>query len=153
MKKYFSLAGVLLLLFVSLGTAQASHKSKKGTLLDALTKRETALWEAWKSQKTGPFNDALSADTVMVSDSGVAGKAESIKALASGDCKVESYSLSDFKVTMFTKDMALLTYKAEQHVTCGGTAAPVNIVASSMWIRRGGKWYAAFHQETPAAGQ
>jgi hypothetical protein len=54
---------------------------------------------------------------------------------------------------MFTKDMALLTYKAEQHVTCGGTAAPVNIVATSMWIRRGGKWYAAFHQETPAAGQ
>ena len=150
MKKSFTLAGVCLLLFVSIGVAQTGHRAKKGSLLHALTKRETALWEGWKNHNAMPFKVGLSADSVMVGPTGVAGKAEAIQGISSPECTVESYSLSDFKMTMFSRDMALLTYKAEQKVMCGGTAAPPSVVAASLWIRRGGKWYAAFHQETPA---
>src|SRR6266850_1116152 len=120
MKKFFSLAVVLFVLFVSLGTVQAVHSSKKGTLLQVLTKRETALWEAWKNHQAGPFESALSADSVLMSDAGPSGKAQAIKDITDPQCVITDYALSDFKVTMFDKDAALLTYKATQHVTCGG---------------------------------
>lgn len=151
MKKYFLIAGVLLLFFGSLGAAQTGRK--KGSLVNALSKRETRLWEGWKNRNSTPFQNSLSWDSVLVGESGVAGKDDSVKAMTSTDCTVQDFSLTDFKVTMFSKDTALLTYKGEQHVTCSGTAQPVNVMASSLWIKRNGKWYAAFHQETPATMQ
>lgn len=152
MKKYLLAAGICLMLFGSLVSAQTAHKARKGTLVNVLAKRETRLWEAWKNHQAAPFRNALSWDTVMVGESGVAGKEDSIKGITSPDCTVQDYSLSDYKVTMFSRDVALLTYKAEQHVTCAGTAQPTNTVASTLWIQRRGKWYAAFHQETPGRG-
>ena len=48
-------------------------------------------------------------------------------------------------------DAVILTYKADQDVTCGGQKMPSTVYASSIWKKQGGKWWAAFHQETPAA--
>ncbi len=151
MKKYFAFSSALLILLVSLGAANA--KPRKSTLLDILSKRETKLWEGWKNHQAAPFQSALSPDTVLVGESGLMGKADAVTAMSSTDCTVQDYTLSDFKVSMISKDVALLTYKANQHGTCAGVTLPANVVASSIWVKRGGKWYAAFHQETPAAGQ
>jgi hypothetical protein len=63
---------------------------------------------------------------------------------------VKSYELSDIKVTFFNSDSALLTYKGTQDGTCAGKTVPPSVWASSLYVRRGGKWYAASHQETPA---
>jgi hypothetical protein len=90
---------------------------------------------------------------VLVGETGAGGKEDTIKGITSTDCEVQDYALSDFKLTMFNKNTALLNYRGVQHVTCGGTAQPVNIVASSLWIKRRGKWYVAFHQETPGPAQ
>ena len=111
---------------------------------------EKKLWEAWKNKDVKPFKTALSTDAITVSDTGVDGKDATLKSIANSDCKVNSYSLSDFKLTMLSADVAMLTYKGTQDATCGGTTVPAAVWASSVFIRRGGKWYAATHQETPA---
>jgi hypothetical protein len=157
MKKYFPMACVLLLLFVSVCAAQDKTKGEtkpqkmtaQDTLQTTLADRETKLWEAWKTHQAAPFQEAMSEDSILVGGTGVDGKAPSISEITSAECTITDYALSDFKVTMFDKDAAMLTYKATQHGACGGTTVPANVVASSLWLKRGGKWYMVFHQESP----
>jgi hypothetical protein len=51
---------------------------------------------------------------------------------------------------MLNQDVAILTFSATQDATCGGAAEPSPVWASTVFVKRGGKWLAAFHQETPA---
>ena len=111
---------------------------------------EKKLWEAWKAKNIKVFNTYLSADSVMIGDAGVANKTESLKELEGLSCEIKSYDLSDIKVVFLNGDAALMTYKATQDGTCGGTAIPSAVWASSAYVKRGGKWFAASHQETPA---
>jgi hypothetical protein len=162
MKRQLPLAAVLIFAVASLCYGQCgndsmaksgSAASRRGSLEQTLADRETTLWQAWKDKNAAPFQQALSSDSLLVSDTGVAGKAQAIKEITSPACTVESFSLSDFKLTMFDRDAALLTYRATQNGKCGDTMLPANVFASSLWLKRGNKWLAVFHQESPAAQQ
>jgi hypothetical protein len=48
--------------------------------------------------------------------------------------------------------LVLMTYKANQDGTCGGTKIPSKVIASSIWQKQGGKWVSPFHQETVTSG-
>ena len=111
---------------------------------------ERKLWEAWKNKDTKVFKSYLSADSVMIGDAGVATKTEALKELDSMACEIKSYELSDIKVLFLNNDAALMTYKAAEDGVCGGQAVPPAVWASSAFVKRGGKWFAASHQETPA---
>lgn len=151
MKKQILLAAGLLLLLSPVCFGQRAKTG--GTLQSTLAARENQLWEAWKNRQAAPFQAALSEDSVLVGDMGVANKAQAIQGITGDDCTVQSFTLSDWKLTMFDRNTALLTYKGTQTGTCGGTALPASVMASTLWVRRGGKWYAAFHQETPMGPQ
>src|ERR1700752_2396837 len=101
---------------------------------------ERKLWEAWKKKDFKVFKTNLSADSVMIGDEGIANKSDSLKAMEGMACEVKSYDLSDI----------IVTYKGTQDATCGGQAVPAAVWASSAYVKRGGRWYAASHQETPA---
>ncbi len=107
-------------------------------------------WETWKNQDRGFLQNVLSEDAVIVGDSGVADKTQYFKDSFT-DCKVKSYSLDNFKVVMLDKNAALLTYMATQDGVCGGRTIPAKVIASSVYVKRGGKWLNAFYQETPPA--
>jgi hypothetical protein len=111
---------------------------------------EKKLWEAWKNKQSKVFKTYLSADSVMIGDAGVATKAEAVKELEDMACEIKSYELSEIKVLFLNNDAALMTYKAAQDGTCGGQPVPPAVWASSAYVKRGGKWFAASHQETPA---
>lgn len=111
---------------------------------------EKKFWEAWKNKDVKVFRANLSADTVMISEMGVGDKATVLKEMGNSKCDVKSYELTDLKVTFLNSDAALITYKATQDATCDGQQVPAAVWASSAYVRRGGKWYGASHQETPA---
>lgn len=111
---------------------------------------ERKLWEAWKKGDIKVFRSNLSNDSVTIGDSGVSNKTASLKELEDHKCEVKSYELSDIKVTFLNNDAALITYKATQDATCGGEAVPPAVWASSAYVKRGGRWWAASHQETTA---
>jgi ketosteroid isomerase-like protein len=74
-------------------------------------------------------------------------KAEQLKGL--GALKVPDYKAGEIKVTLLTKDAALVTFAMTQTGTYKGKpVAPRNYV-SAVWVNRDGKWLEASYQETP----
>ena len=116
----------------------------------AIIATERKLWEAWKNKDMKPFKANLSADAIMIGDTGVADKKTSLSAMEGMACEVKSYELMDLKVTFLSSSTAILTYKSTQDATCGGEAVPPTVWSSSVYVMRGGRWYAASHQETIA---
>ena len=116
----------------------------------AIIATEKKLWEAWKNKDMKPFRANLTADAVMIGDGGVVDKKTSLTAMEGMACEVTSYELSDIKVTFFNNSTALMTYKSAQDATCGGEKVPASVYSSSLYVMRGGRWYAASHQETTA---
>lgn len=158
MKRYLPLAALLLFAFASVSFAQDATPSpspapkpgmSKAQIRGRIIATEKKLWDAWKNKDTKPFKANLSADSVMIGDSGVSGKEEAIKDLANAPCEIKSVTLSDFKVTFLNGGAAMVTYKGAADGTCGGAAIPT-VWASSVYVNRGGRWLAASHQETLA---
>jgi hypothetical protein len=159
MKKHLPLAALLVMAFASLCFAQPQAsaspspapkpkpKVSKAQLLKQLSANETKLWEAWKNKDAKPFRTYLSADSVMVGSGGTQNKTDAIKEITSMGCDVKSFALSDWKLSMIDADAVLITYKGTATGTCGGQAIPA-AWASSIWIKRGGRWQAFSHQET-----
>ena len=116
----------------------------------AIIATERKLWAAWKNKDMKPFHANLTADAVMISNMGVADKKTSLSAMEGEACEVKSYELMDLKVTFLNSSTAILTYKSTQDATCGGEAVPPTVWSSSVYVMRGGRWYAASHQETIA---
>ena len=157
--KKFSLVLLLIMGSALLAHAQTPAASPSPSPKPAMSKAqsqkliiatEKKLWEAWKNKDAKPFNANLTADSVLVGDSGIATKADILKTMADAGCEVRSYTLSDFKVTFPASNVAIVGYKGTQEITCGGQPGPGTIWASSTYVRRGDRWYAASHQETPA---
>ncbi len=161
MKRHLPLAAILIMAFAGFcfaqpqPTASPSPAAKpraprvsKAQLQKQLSEMETALWTAWKNKDPKPFQRHLAADVVGVSDMGVSGKNSTTDGL--NGCDVRSFSLSDWKLTMFSADTAVITYKGTQDGTCGGQSISGTLWASSVWMKRRGTWQAVFHQETPA---
>jgi hypothetical protein len=159
MKRYLPLAALLVMAFASLSFAQPQASASpspapkpkprmsKAQLLKQLSANETKLWEAWKNKDAKPFRTYLSADSVMVGGGGTQNKADAIKEITSMGCDVQSYTLSDWKLSMIDAAAALLTYKGVVVGTCGGQSIPATW-SSTVWIKRGGRWQAFSHQET-----
>ena len=158
MKRHLPLAAMLVLTLASLAIAQEPTPSPTpkpkaprvtaAQLQKQLVELETSMWNAWKNKDASVFEKNLSKDTVLVDGSGVSGKASVTGGMA--QCNIKSFSLSDWKITKLGASTALLTYKAVQDGTCGGTAVPSTVWASSIWMKRKDVWVATFHQETPA---
>jgi hypothetical protein len=128
-------------------TKPEAKAMSKTAVQAALVAKEKSLWEAFKKKDAKPFERNLSADSLQIDVTGLTTKADVLKGLA--DCDVKDYSLDNFKTMSVDSNVTVVTYKATVHATCGGQAAPENILASSVWVNRGGKWSARFHQETP----
>ena len=158
MKRYLPLAALLLLAFASVSFAQPTPTESpspapkpamsKAQIRGRIIATEKKLWEAWKNKDAKPFKANLAADSVMIGERGVAGKADIVKEMASMPCEVKSFELSDFKTTFLNSGTVLLTYKGVADGACAGTALPA-VWASSVYVNRGGRWLAASHQETP----
>ena len=158
MKRHLPLAALLVLALASLSFAQEATPSPapkpkaprvtKAQLQKQLVAMETALWTAWKNKDPKPFETHLSADSIMVTEQGLSGKATIAKDISSMSCEVKSFTLSDWKLTKYGANHGLLTYKGAADGTCLGQAIPTTW-SSSLWVKRKGVWQVVFHQETP----
>ena len=156
MKRYLPLAALLLLALASVSFAQpTSAASPSPSPKPAMSKAqiriiatEQQVWEGFKSKDVKSFEANVSDDSVMIGYIGVFGKADGLKLVANSPCEVKGYTLTNFKVTFFNSGTALLTYKGATEGTCLGRAVPT-VWASAVYVKRGGRWLKASHQETP----
>ena len=145
-----SAIGIAALAFAAVVRAQepSGKAAADPALKEALVAREKASWEAWKNRDAKFFQDFLSDDHVEVGFSGVANKATVVAGVGSPVCVVRSYSVDRFELTIFDPNTALLTYYADQDTTCGQNPVPHPVWVSSLYVKRGGRWWNAAYQQT-----
>ena len=146
-----ALAGVVVLSLAGAARVERQTEAGGGSLKDLLVTKERQSWEAWKSRDGKFFQDFLSDDHVEVGFNGRTNKASVVAGVGSPACVVRSFAVDRFELTAFDENTALLTYHAEQDTTCGGRPVPSPVWASSLYVRRGGKWLNAAYQQTQTA--
>jgi len=143
MKRIIVVIGLVL---ISAFAASAQTKDEA-----AFTALEKQAWDAFGKGDGKFFETFLIAEALVAGDSGFGSKAQVVKDITAKPCELKSYSFSNFKVMMLDANTALATYEATQDATCGGQKAPAKVFASTVYVKRKGKWMGAFHQETAAA--
>lgn len=138
---------VTVLALLAAGPAICAPKSDP--LAEQLIAMEKQSWVAWQGHDGKFFDQFLSADHVEVGAGGPGDKAGVVAGVAGGACTVASYAIDHFKVTRFSADSALLTYRAQQDTRCGGAAVPSPVWATSVFVRRHGRWQNAVYVHTP----
>ena len=119
-------------------------------LKEEIVAAEKRAWQAFADHDVKTYSDGWTDDAVEVlADGSVLKDKQAILAdLKSTTCKVKSFAIANTKVRQVTPDVAILTYSLTQDVTCGATKLAPKANASSLYVRRGGKWLGVHYQET-----
>ncbi|MGE5243200.1 MAG: nuclear transport factor 2 family protein [Betaproteobacteria bacterium] len=110
---------------------------------------EKASWEAWKGRNAAFFESFLTDDHLEVGTSGVAGKSAVVASVRTPQCEVRRYALSGFRTAVINSETIALVYRAEQETTCFGKPVPSPAWATSIYVRRSGRWQNVLYQQTP----
>ena len=145
-RSVITLTMVALAFVVTPGQVQRNNPDEAQIV--ALEKRA---FEAWKNKDKRFFQEHMAEDGQYLDLNGAGGKAQYVQAIIDNNCTVNGYALDKTKVTMLSKDVALLTYRYTYDIVCGGKPEAGPLWASTLYVKRGGQWLIAFHQEIPAA--
>ena len=119
--------------------ANASPAAAPANVTDA----EKQVWDALKAKNWDAFAAFLTSDFVEVEPAGVSDKAGSVAGVKTVD--FSTATLSDFKEVKLDADASILTYVVRGR---GKDWPPQGMRHTTVWVNRGGKWQAAFHQGT-----
>jgi hypothetical protein len=133
------------------GAAQAAAKPS-AAVGNAVVAQEQAILDAIARKDTVAFNKALGSDFVYTDQDGamrwqLAKTSTTLPACVLGT----GWSLDHPMVTEVGTDLAVLTYSSSGKQVCNGKTAPSPVNSMSVWRKRGGRWVAVAHSETPAA--
>jgi len=144
--------GIALLLMIPLATASSARAASlpaDKALAEELIARERASWVAWQGHDASFFAGFLADDHVELGTGGPTDKATVVAGVASGICKVESYSVGDFRFTRLSADAAALIYRAEQKTKCGEAMVSSPVWATSVYALRDGRWQNVLYEQVP----
>jgi len=133
------------------GAACASQVQSDAQVKATLIDLETKSWVAWKAHDGAFFDSFLSDDHVEIGPDGAIGKARVLAGVTDKACNVRSYALGDMAFTRLAADTAVLVYRAAQDTMCGTANVPSPVWATSVYVRRGGRWRNAVYEQRRAA--
>ena len=148
-------AALLISLAVTIRLAQAQTPKKKNNVNQELVQIEIGFFEAWKSKDLEYFRNHIPENGIFWGEYGTASRAQQLEEQkdSAQSCVVEGYVLSDFGILPLAAGTYMLTYKAEQHATCGGQKVPVYMNGSSVYIFKDARWQAIYRAEVPLKNQ
>jgi hypothetical protein len=147
--------GLLCAIFLALAIsnpqarAQTPSPSRQVKVQQELIQTETGFFDAWKAKDTAYFRSHIPADGVYWGEDGTFSREQQLSRQESlaKTCAVQGYSLSDFGVLPLAAGAYLLTFKAEQYVTCDGEKLPIHVNGSSVYVFKDGRWQAIFRAQ------
>jgi Domain of unknown function (DUF4440) len=155
MRRSIPLVVITLLATATLCLAQtdADSKSKSknagGNSLDqTIINKSKETWEAYKSKNLEAMKALTAPDYVSYSQAGPSNLEQDIATIAK--LTIESYTQDDPKVSMATKDVAILRYKCDLKGSFDGKPFKP-VYATEVWVNRGGKWQIISYTETPVS--
>jgi hypothetical protein len=130
-------------------TAAATPTPAAGPTQADLEAKEHQIWDAIKAKNWDAFAGMLTDDFVIVGEGGVETKAKMLEEMKKYD--LTDYTFSDVRLVKVDADLAVLTYKVTEKSSYDGKPTSGKpTLSSSAWVNRGGKWVAAWHQESEA---
>jgi hypothetical protein len=135
-------------IIAALAAVAAAQSKAPKSVIDQLEKMERQAWDAFGRGDGKFFEGFYSSDATQVDPNGIMTRKEAIAAISTKPCELKNYSINNFKVTMLNASTVFVTYAATQDATCGGQKVPEKLVASSVYVKRNGKWQGALHQES-----
>lgn len=131
---------------VSNMNASNMNTSSTSTTQDAdIIAKEKEVYDDFKKKDMTAFGALLADDFVYVTSDGVHDKAATVKGAGMND--LTDVTLTDFKVIRIDKDAVVVVYNSDSKGTSEGKPMASKSRESSVWINRGGKWVALFHQD------
>jgi ketosteroid isomerase-like protein len=136
-------------------TAQAAAARKptapSASVGAAVVSQEQAVLDAIARSDTVAFNKALGSDFVYVDANGAMRWQLSKTSSTLPACVLGTgWSLDHPMTTEVGTDLVVLTYSSSGKATCDGRPAASPVNSMSVWRKRGGRWLAVAHSETPA---
>jgi hypothetical protein len=129
--------------------AANSNTTSSANPADAdLIAKEREIYDDVKKKDTAAFGAMVTDDFIYVSSDAPAphDKAETTKQI--GASRLTDISLTNFKVVRIDKDAAVVIYDSEgKGTSADGKPFDDKARESSVWVNRGGKWLAIFHQD------
>jgi hypothetical protein len=161
MKKLFLILPVALLSFActapptnreatnsSSSTNKASEtKVATSPTADEATAAEKEIWASLEKKDYTAFGSRLADDFVYVSGDGAHDKADTVKVVTG--FAPSALVFSDWKFIPVGRTAGVVTFNVKGKGTMNGQELPpLNMRASSVWVNRGGKLVAVYHQDT-----
>ncbi|GAA1962458.1 nuclear transport factor 2 family protein [Microbacterium deminutum] len=109
---------------------------------------ESQVWDALASGDADADRELLSDDFVGVYPTGFANRGDHAGEVADGP-SVAKYAITDARLIDVSADAVMLCYRAD-YQRPAHSAVDVMFI-SSLWVRRQGRWWNTFSQDTPAA--
>ena len=63
-------------------------------------------------------------------------------------CRLSPVKMDDSAVTLLSRDIATIVYRASESLTCGRKSISIEGNATGVWVRKDGHWQAQIHTET-----
>lgn len=123
------------------------------TVRQHLIAEERASWDLAIKRNAAAYTALHAPDFFTVAGTGVVDKARSEASAMDPSARFDRCELSGFDVRFVAQNAALVTYHVEAAGLDHGKAFQLDGYASSLWMRRDGKWTNVFYQATPAAKQ
>jgi ketosteroid isomerase-like protein len=127
--------------------ASPAETAKSDTLTTDLMAVETKAWDAWKARDVKAVEDVMANKFMYVSGTGRKDKAASIKGWSEPKCEGLGYTFSDPQAVSLSKDVAMVTYKAEVKGTCDGKPNQPSLWVASFDSKEGDTWKNAFYTD------
>ena len=145
MKKTLLLVIVTLSVALSLCITQASVGED---VAQKIIDNSKATWEAYKSGNIAGIKEYTAEDYASYGATGPSDLKQDIAQITAKSLTIDAYTIDDPKVTMATKDVAILRYKNQLKGTAQGKPLKPCYV-TEVWVDHGGKWKIVSYQETP----
>jgi hypothetical protein len=127
---------------------RAPAKAKSDALTEALMAVETKAWDAWKNRDAAAMGNLTTGNFMYVSGEGRMDKAGALRAWSEPKCEGLAYAFSEPRAVQLSKDVALVTYKADVRGTCDGRPTPPSLWVASFNQKDGGTWRNAFYTDS-----
>ena len=128
-------------------TTASATPTPAGVTQSDIEAKEHQVWDAIKAKNYDAFGGMLTDDFVFVWGDGMMNKTQTIDSLKKYE--LTEYTFSDVHFVKVDEDLAVLAFTSTEKSTYDGKPTPDKpLHNSSAWVRRGGQWVAAFHQET-----
>jgi hypothetical protein len=140
-------AASIVVAWSSMTMAQPADQALLATLMEL----EKSSWQFVKDKNLAGMQNYLADDALLIfGDGSRYTKAEFLKAIPT--FTLDSFTIdpkADVKV--WSPDVATLLYRLSYTSAMkGGKAVTLKVTSASTYVRRNGKWWSAFYQETPS---